>query len=167
MKKLLSLLTITLCSLVVIAWCTSKNGVKIWDTVSIAYTATFSDGKAFEEHTEKLPLTFTVGSGQVIQGLEENIIGMQSGDTRTITIAPEKWYGKLYTKNNIQKVSQFIFGKLNIPIEKWITTKLGNIEGIIRWIEQDGEWNNWVFFDINPRQTRDTLRYKVTILTKK
>jgi len=44
--------------------------------------------------------------------------------------------------------------------------KLGDIEGIIKGTEKDESGNTLVLFDINPRQTRDTLRYKITILAK-
>jgi len=166
MKKLLSLLVVTVCSLVVIAGCASKNSVKIWDQVSIIYTATFSDGHIFEQNNEQTPFNFTVGSGDVIHGLEEGVIGMKIGHTKTITIKPDKWYGKLYNANNIQKVSQLIFDKLSITTKNGTIQKLGNIEGIVKWTEQDGSGNTLVLFDINPRQTWDTLKYKVKLLNK-
>jgi len=167
MKKILSLLVITSLSLFVIAWCTNKNGVKVWDQVSITYTATFPDGKIFEQNNEQTPLTFTVGSGQVIQGLNDGIVGMGVGKTKTITIKPEQWYGTMYDTNKLQKVSQFIFDKLSIKPENWTMQKLGDIEGVVKWTEKDEEGNVLILFDINPRQTRDTLKYKVTVLTKK
>ena len=153
--------------MVVIAGCTNKNSVKLWDTVSLSYVATFADGQVFDQNTDQNPLIFTVGSGQVIQGIDEGVIGMNVGNTKTINISPDKWYGKLYTSNNIQKISQLIFDKLSITPTSWTMQKLGNIEWIIKWTEKDESGNVLVLFDINPRQTRDTLKYKVTLLTKK
>lgn len=112
-------------------------------------------------------MTFTVGSGQVIQGLNDGIVGMGVGKTKTITIKPEQWYGTMYDTNKLQKVSQFIFDKLSIKPENWTMQKLGDIEGVVKWTEKDEEGNVLILFDINPRQTRDTLKYKVTVLTKK
>ncbi len=167
MKKFLSLCIVVSLSVFAIAWCAGKNGVKSWDQVSIAYTANFPDGKIFEQHTEQTPVIFTVGSGQVIQGLNDGIIGMSIGQTKTITIEPKQWYGSMYYANKIQKVSQLIFDKLSIKPENWTMQKLGNIEGIVKWTEKDENGNILVLFDINPRQTRDTLKYKVTLLEKK
>ncbi len=166
MKKIISLLTITSLSLFVIAWCASKNSVKVWNMISITYTATFSDGQIFDQNTAQKPLMFTVGSGQVIQGLDEGVVGMKVGNTKTVTIKPEQWYGKLYDANQIQKVSQLIFDKLSITPKNWTTQKLGDIEGVVKWTEKDESGNILVLFDINPRQTRDTLKYKVTVLAK-
>ena len=54
------------------------------------YTATFPDGQVFDKNNEQTPLMFTVGSGNVIQGLDEAVVGMNVGSTKTITIAPKK-----------------------------------------------------------------------------
>jgi len=166
MKKIMSFLAIASLSLFVIAWCASKNSVKVWDMISITYTATFPDGQVFDQNTEQTPLMFTVWSWQVIQGLDEGVVGMKVGNSKTITITPEQWYGKLYDANKIQKVSQLIFDKLSVTPKNWTTQKLWDIEGIVKWTEKDESGNVLVLFDINPRQTRDTLKYKVTILAK-
>lgn len=154
-------------SVILIAGCTNKNSVKLGDTVSIVYTATFPDGKLFDQNTQQTPLIFTVGSWQVIQWLDEGIVGFTLWKTKTITITPDIGYGKLYTQNNIQKISQLIFDKLSIQPKSWTTQTLWNIEWIIKWTEKDESGNVLVLFDINPRQTRDTLKYKITVLSKK
>lgn len=167
MKKLFNLFAISLCSLLVLAGCTNSNSVKTWDTVSISYTANFSDGKVFEDRAGQTGLSFVVWSEQVIQGLNESVLGMNVGQTKTITITPDQGYGLLYNKNNIQKISQLVFDQLNIQVKKWSTQKLGNLEWVIKWTEKDSNGNSFVLFDINPRQTRDILTYKITVLSKK
>ncbi len=166
MKKIISFLAMASLSLVVIAGCANKNSIQAGDLVSITYIATFADGQVFDQNTAQTPLMFTVWSGQVIQGLDKGVVGMKVGKTKTITITPEVWYGKLYDANKIQKVSQLIFDKLSITPKNWTMQKLGDIEGIVKWTEKDESGNSLVLFDINPRQTRDTMKYKVTILAK-
>jgi FKBP-type peptidyl-prolyl cis-trans isomerase 2 len=167
MKKFIVFLSLASLSLFVFVGCTNKNNVQKWDIVSLTYTATFSDGELFDQATDQTPLLFTVGSWQVIQWLDEGVLGTSVGDTKTITITPKKWYGKLYDPNNIQKISQLIFDKLSIEAKNGTLQKLGNIEGIVKWTEQDASGNVLVLFDINPRQTRDTLKYTITVLDKK
>ena len=163
MKKLLTLLGITVCSLMIFSWCGSTNKVHVGDTISLSYVAIFADGQIFEENTGMI---LTVWSGQVIEGLDEDLVGMKIGKTKTITIEPEKWYGKLYDKNQIQKISQLIFDKLSITPKNWTVQKLWTIEGVVKWTEKDSDGNTLVLFDINPRQTWDTLQYKVTVIAK-
>ena len=142
MKKLLTLLSITVCSLIIFSWCDSANKVHIGETISITYVATFTDGQLFEENTGMI---FTVWSGQVIKGLDEGVVGMKIGKTKTITIEPKEWYGKLYDKNQIQKISQLIFDKLSITPKNWTIQKLWNIAGVVKWTEKDRDSENFLW----------------------
>lgn len=67
--------------------------VKSGDTVSIHYTGTLNDGTVFDSSEGRDPLEFTVGSGQIIPGLDNAIPGMQVGDEKTVHVASENAYG--------------------------------------------------------------------------
>jgi len=67
--------------------------VKAGDTVAIHYTGTLNDGTTFDSSREREPLTFEVGSGQIIPGLDRALPGMAEGDTKSVSIAPEDAYG--------------------------------------------------------------------------
>lgn len=68
--------------------------VKAGDTVSIHYTGTLSDGETFDSSQGREPLEFTVGSGQIIPGLDEALPGMAVGDKKLVEIAAENAYGE-------------------------------------------------------------------------
>jgi len=63
------------------------------DTVKVHYTGTLGDGTTFDTSVEREPLEFTLGAGQVIPGFEEAVIGMQVGQSKTVTIPSEEAYG--------------------------------------------------------------------------
>jgi peptidylprolyl isomerase len=67
--------------------------VKAGDTVSIHYTGTLNDGTTFDSSRDREPLSFEVGSGQIIPGLDSALPGMAEGDTKAVSIAPEDAYG--------------------------------------------------------------------------
>ena len=67
--------------------------VKSGDTVSIHYTGTLSDGTTFDSSQGRDPLQFTVGSGQIIPGLDKALPGMTIGDTKTVNVPAEEAYG--------------------------------------------------------------------------
>jgi FKBP-type peptidyl-prolyl cis-trans isomerase len=62
--------------------------------VTVNYVASFEDGTVFDSSIARNePFQFVVGSGQVIPGLDEAIVGMRVGGKRVITIPPELGYG--------------------------------------------------------------------------
>lgn len=63
------------------------------DTVSVHYTGKLEDETVFDSSTGGDPLSFTIGSGQIIPGFETGVIGMSPGETKTVTIEPEQGYG--------------------------------------------------------------------------
>ena len=63
------------------------------NTVSIHYTGRLEDGTVFDSSEGGDPLTFTVGTGQVIPGFEHAVLGLEIGQKGTTTIPPEEGYG--------------------------------------------------------------------------
>lgn len=63
------------------------------DTVSLHYKGSFENGTVFDSSETHGALKFTVGKGMVIPGFEEAVVGMKLGETKTVTIPPEKGYG--------------------------------------------------------------------------
>ena len=69
------------------------TSAKSGDTVHIHYTGTLADGEVFDSSSGREPLSFVVGSGMIIPGLDEVIPGMSVGDQKVVSIPSEKAYG--------------------------------------------------------------------------
>ena len=67
---------------------------KAGDSVRIHYTGTLNDGTTFDSSREREPLEFTIGSGQIISGLDAVMPGMTVGETKTVTIPCDEAYGQ-------------------------------------------------------------------------
>lgn len=63
------------------------------DTVQIHYTGTLADGSVFDSSEGRDPLSFEVGSGMIIPGLDVAIPGMAVGDKKTVQIPADQAYG--------------------------------------------------------------------------
>ena len=63
------------------------------DTVKVHYTGRLTDGTVFDTSIGSDPLEFTLGQGQTIPGFEQAVIGMQVGETKTVTIPADQAYG--------------------------------------------------------------------------
>lgn len=108
MKKILFLLA---AMILLFSGCIDQNQenqktVKIGDNVSVDYTG-IANGSVIVTSIESvakennlsvpnrkyIPIRFIVGKGEVIKGLDEGIIGMRTGESKTLTIPPEKAFG--------------------------------------------------------------------------
>lgn len=67
--------------------------VKSGDTVNVHYHGKLTDGSTFDSSEGREPLSFTVGSGQVIKGFDDALIDMKVGDKKTVHIPVDQAYG--------------------------------------------------------------------------
>ncbi|MEN3041690.1 MAG: peptidylprolyl isomerase [Fervidobacterium sp.] len=70
-------------------------GIKNGDKVKVHYTGKFESGEVFDSSLNRQPLEFVIGTGQVIQGFEEELLGMEIGEKKTFVIPFEKAYGPI------------------------------------------------------------------------
>lgn len=68
---------------------TAKKG----DKVKVHYTGRLDDGTVFDSSANSDPLEFTIGSGAIIPGFEQAVIGMTQGESKTEKILTEDAYG--------------------------------------------------------------------------
>lgn len=61
--------------------------------VKVHYTGTFDDGEVFDSSRQTQPFEFEVGSGQVIPGFDNAVIGMKAGETKQVHLPEEEAYG--------------------------------------------------------------------------
>lgn len=153
MKKFIILL---LAAIILFSGCVGQKAVKTGDKISVDYTGSLEDGKVFDTSIysvarennlftpgrEYKPLNFTVGKGEMIQGFDEGVVGMKVGETKTLTILPEKGYGLInplliQAYPIIQEVPTRFPRVIEIPIDQFEGTfgtghKIGNIVTIPR-----------------------------------
>jgi len=67
----------------------AKTGAR----VKVNFEGYLEDGTVFGSSMEDEPFEFTIGEKNMLPGFENAVIGMQKGDTKTITLPPEEAYG--------------------------------------------------------------------------
>ena len=88
------LLPILLCVLLLAVGCGGGRIVKEGDVVAVHYHGTLDNGEVFDSSRGRVPLTFIVGSGQVISGFDKAVRGLSVGETVTVRLEPDEAYGQ-------------------------------------------------------------------------
>ena len=62
-------------------------------TLTFHYTLRDGSGRLIDTSRGNAPMPFTEGAGQIIEGLEEQLLLMAAGEKRLIVVPPERAYG--------------------------------------------------------------------------
>lgn len=82
--------------------------VQLFDTVSVSYTATIPGGEVVEEVPEEAPITLAIGSGRILRAVEAAMLGMGTGESKTVHILPEDAFG-VYDPQLRQDIPRAVF----------------------------------------------------------
>ena len=74
------------------------NKIRGGETVKLHYTAKLDDGTVFYTSIGRIPEQLTIGSSQICPGFEQAVIGMSTGESKTIRMPPEKAYGHYFNE---------------------------------------------------------------------
>ncbi|KAF0296601.1 Peptidyl-prolyl cis-trans isomerase FKBP2 [Amphibalanus amphitrite] len=89
------------------------------DLLHMHYTGTLEDGTEFDSSIPRgQPLTFTLGSGQVIKGWDQGLIGMCEGEKRKLVIPPDLGYGSSGAPPKIPGGATLVFEVDLVKIER-------------------------------------------------
>mgnify|MGYP001805873197 CR=1 FL=1 len=159
MKTKIWLVSILVISLILLSGCQRK--LKISDEVTFSYTWYFSDGLLFETGEK----TIILWSGEAPTFMEKSLMNEKWDKQIKLEVEPVDAYWPLYDSWKLQKISRFVFDKIFTWFKIWEKKTIAKLEWVIKWTEiMDGD--EYVLFEMNPRQTWDTLKYEIQILDK-
>ena len=67
--------------------------VKFGDTVKVRYTVKLKDGTVCSSSADRDPLQFTIGKGQTLPAMEQAIVGMTPGESKTVDVPSDQAFG--------------------------------------------------------------------------
>lgn len=136
--------------------------VKRGDRVQVHYTGTLDDGSVFDSSQGKEPLSFAVGSGQVIAGFDEAVLGMQPGEAKTVRIPVEKAYGERNAELVLQAPVNQIPADLNPEVGMQL--EMGGANGEILRVVVTELTETHITLDANPPLAGEELTFAIELV---
>lgn len=131
--------------------------------VTINYTGSLEDGSVFDSSKERDPLEFVIGSGQVIVGFEEAVLGMEVGESKKVTLPPEKAYGERRDEMIIHAPKSQVPPDLDLEIGQHL--EMGGPGGEIIRVVVTGLSDSEVILDANPPLAGKSLTFEIELMS--
>lgn len=137
--------------------------IKKGDKVKVEYTGSLEDGTIFDSSDKHdAPLEFVVGTGQLIKGFDEAVVGMKIGEEKEIKIPPEEAYGPHnpeFVKDmpremfpDDQEIKPGMMFMVNLENDRQIAVRVTNV------------LDDKITIDLNPPLAGKTLVFKIKVL---
>lgn len=147
------------------------------DTVTIEYTGKLDDGTVFDTTRREVaeeaglleegapqefePMTVEVGEGNLIEGFESALEGLEAGASVSVTLQPEEAYGE-WDEDRIREFEREEIDRLvgNQPITEgsYLQTQQGTMQEILHVDDEI------VKVDFNHRLAGDVLQFDIEVV---
>ncbi|MBI2449389.1 FKBP-type peptidyl-prolyl cis-trans isomerase [Candidatus Pacearchaeota archaeon] len=110
------------------------NKVKIGDQVAINYVGKLENNSVFDTNIADVakqenmfnplrpyePLSFVVGNGEMIKGVDNAVVGMKLGEKKEVVVKPADGYG-FYDDNNVQTIPRVQRVNKTLELDRYTT----------------------------------------------
>ena len=140
------------------------SSVKNGDRINVHYVGSFEDGTKFDSSRDRgETLSFEVGSGQVIKGFDEGVVGMTPGDSKVVKIEAQDGYGD-HNSDLIREVPRSSF-QGDLELKEGVTmvgkNELGQqVVGLIKKIHEE-----IVVVDFNHPLAGKNLNFEIELVS--
>jgi FKBP-type peptidyl-prolyl cis-trans isomerase SlyD len=120
------------------------------------------DGEEIDSSKGQDPLQFLVGHGNIISGLEREMMGMKVGESKDVVIQPADGYGE-YDDEAYMDVPRAEFPQ-DMPVEEGLELSVRDDQGQSRYARIDGIDGDTVTLNFNHPLAGDELHFNVKIV---
>jgi len=135
---------------------------KTGDRVKVHFEGYLEDGTVFGSTMDDKPFEFTIGEKNMLSGFENAVIGMQKGDTKTITLPPEEAYGS--PKEELVSVMQRSGFPKEINLEIGKRLRVRTQDGIYTMVTIKDFTEDSIVLDENDPLAGKTLTFKIELV---
>ncbi len=131
------------------------------DTVAVHYTGKLEDGTVFDSSEGRDPLSFEVGSGQLIKGFDDAVRGLDVGAETSVAIPPAEGYGD-HDPQMIQKIPNDRLNAEGVEVGQVLMLQSDDdrqFQATVKEIGEDG-----VTLDFNHFLAGKTLHFDIKVV---
>jgi FKBP-type peptidyl-prolyl cis-trans isomerase SlyD len=139
----------------------SKDSVQNDVVVSMEYTL-HVDGEKIDSSEGQDPLQFLVGYGNIISGLEREMMGMKVGESKDVIVPAEDAYGE-YDEEAFMEVPRDQF-PTDMPVEEGLELTVRDDSGQARYARIDAVEGDNVTLNFNHPLAGDELHFNVKVV---
>jgi len=130
-------------------------------TVTLHFAIKLEDGQVIDSNFEAEPATFTVGDGNLLEGFEKALFGLEEGAKQTLKILPENGFG-MSNPSNVQNIPRSQFDGMELEqglVISFADAGNGELPGVIAEFD-----DKMVSVDFNHPLAGKKLDFQVEIL---
>jgi FKBP-type peptidyl-prolyl cis-trans isomerase SlyD len=140
----------------------SADSVQKDVVVSMEYTLRVDD-EVIDSSIGQEPLEFLAGHGNIITGLEREMIGMKVGDSKDVVVTPVDGYGE-YDDEAFMDVPRGEFPQ-DMPVEEGLELTVRDDTGQSRYARIDNIEGETVRLNFNHPLAGDELHFNVKVVS--
>ena len=136
---------------------------KSGDRVIVHYSGSLEDGTIFSStYEEDEPFEFTIGEKNVLPSFQNAVIGMEEGETKTISIPPEDGYGEHKAEFVLKMEKAQAPPELELEAGKRLQIRL--TDGTTRIVTVLAITEDSVILDANDPLAGRTLQFEIELI---
>ncbi len=136
---------------------------KSGDRVIVHYSGSLEDGTIFSStYEEDEPFEFTIGEANVLPSFQNAVIGMNEGETKTISVPPEDGYGEHKTQFVLKMERDQAPPNLELELGKRLQIRLN--DGTARVVTVLAITEDSVILDANDPLAGKTLQFEIELI---
>jgi peptidylprolyl isomerase len=132
------------------------------DTVKVHYSGKLDTGVLFDTSEGSDPLQVELGSGSLITGFEEALVGMSPGESKTVIIPPEKAYGR-YREDRVINIDRKDFPEDIVPAVG-MTLEICAPNGLMVPVQVTEIEGSTITLDANHPLSEQTLTFVISLV---
>lgn len=132
--------------------------------VKVSYVGKLENGEVFSSSANNEPLEFCVGEGEVLSSLEQAIVGMNPGESKTVTIPAKQAYEYPDRESTLVVDRQSLPSDVSIEVGQQVYVRVSNVHTSIPAIIMEINESDVVLSVVNSSFGDENLIFDIELI---